>query len=58
MSTFRTLVALGAAVIAVVAGLLVSRGLTTPILDLERSAGQMSSGDLSARASVRGRDRH
>jgi len=48
--------ALGAVVLAVMVGLLVSRGLTAPLLDLGAVAGQMSGGDLSTRAPVRGRD--
>jgi len=39
-------------VIAAVAGLLVSRGLSAPILALADSANRMSSGDLAARAPI------
>lgn len=48
----RTLLLAGlvATVIAVIAGLLVSRSLTAPIQALAESATRMSSGDLSARA--------
>jgi two-component system sensor histidine kinase BaeS len=50
------LVAAGAAtLIAVIMGLLVSRGLTAPIAELTVAAGHMS-GDLSTRAHVRGND--
>jgi signal transduction histidine kinase len=42
--------------IAVVVGLLVSRGLAAPVRQLTEVAGQMSGGDLSIRAPVRGRD--
>ena len=48
--------ALGAMVLAVVVGLLVSRGLTAPLLELGAVAGKMSGGDLSTRAPVRRRD--
>ncbi len=48
--------ALGALVLAVVVGLVVSRGLTLPLRKLTEAAGQMSGGDLSIRALVRGRD--
>ena len=41
---------------AVVVGLLVSRGLAAPLHELTTVAGQMSSGDLSIRAPVRSRD--
>jgi len=44
------LAGLGAALVAVIAGLLVSRSLTAPLHALARSATQMSGGDLSARA--------
>ncbi len=47
--------ALGATIIAVWVGLFVSRGLTAPIHNLTHTADQMSNGDLSVRASVRGR---
>jgi signal transduction histidine kinase len=46
----------GATLLAVVVGLLVSRGLTAPLRSLTGAAGQMSSGDLSIRAPARGRD--
>jgi signal transduction histidine kinase len=46
----------GAMLMAVVVGLLVSRGLAAPVRQLTEVAGQMSSGDLSIRAPVRGRD--
>ncbi len=51
-----TYAALGAMFLAVVVGLLVSRGLTAPLRELTRVAGRMSGGDLSTRAPVRGRD--
>jgi signal transduction histidine kinase len=46
----------GATLLAVIVGLLVSRGLTAPLRALTTTAGQMSGGDLSIRAPVRGRD--
>ena len=46
----------GAMLMAVVVGLLVSRGLSAPLRELATAAGQMSSGDLSIRAPVRGED--
>jgi signal transduction histidine kinase len=46
----------GAMLIAVVVGLLVSRGLAAPVRQLTEVAGQMSGGDLSIRAPIRGRD--
>jgi two-component system OmpR family sensor kinase len=46
----------GATLLAVIVGLLVSRGLTAPLRGLAAAAGQMSSGDLSIRAPARGRD--
>lgn len=46
----------GGLLLAVIVGLLVSRQLVAPLRDLAAVAGQMSSGDLSARASVRGKD--
>lgn len=46
----------GAMFMAVVVGLLVSRGLSAPLRQLTAVAGQMSSGDLSTRAPVRGKD--
>jgi signal transduction histidine kinase len=48
--------ALGAIFLAVVVGLLVSRGLTAPLRELTRVAGRMSRGDLSNRAPVHGED--
>jgi len=45
----------GATLLAVIVGLLVSRGLTAPLRSLTTAAGQMSSGDLSIRAPMRGR---
>jgi signal transduction histidine kinase len=48
------LAGLGAALVAVIAGMLVSRDLTAPIQALAASATQMSSGDLSARAPEKG----
>lgn len=50
------LAALGATVMAVVIGLLVSRGLTAPLSNLTSVASRMSGGDLSARAQVSGKD--
>ena len=46
----------GAMLIAVVVGLLVGRGLSSPLRRLAAVAGRMSGGDLSIRASVRGKD--
>jgi signal transduction histidine kinase len=51
-----TYAALGAMVLAIVVGLLVSRGLTAPLLELGAVASRMSGGDLSTRAPVRSRD--
>ena len=51
-----TYAALGAMALAIVVGLLVSRGLTAPLLELGAVASQMSGGDLSTRAPVRSRD--
>jgi len=48
--------AAGAMLVAVAIGLLVGRGLSAPIRQLTVAAGQMSSGDLSIRAPVRGKD--
>ncbi len=48
--------ALGAALLAGLLGLVVSRGMTAPVQSLAAAASQMSGGDLSARAPVRGRD--
>jgi two-component system OmpR family sensor kinase len=45
----------GATLLAVIVGLLVSRGLAAPLRDLTAAAGQMSGGDLSIRAPVRGK---
>jgi signal transduction histidine kinase len=50
------LAAVGATVMAVVIGLLVSRGLTAPLSSLTGVASRMSGGDLSARAQVRSKD--
>lgn len=47
------LAALGAMLLAVLAGLWVSRGLSAPLLDLTNAAARMAQGDLSARAPVR-----
>ncbi len=46
----------GATFMAVVVGLLVSRGLSAPLRQLTAVAGQMSGGDLSIRAPLRGKD--
>jgi len=46
----------GATVLAALVGLLMGRGLTAPLRRLSTAAGQMSGGDLSIRAPVRGRD--
>jgi len=46
----------GAMLMAVIVGLLVSRGLSAPVRELTVVAGQMSSGDLSIRAPLRGKD--
>jgi len=46
----------GATLLAVLVGLLVSRGLTAPLRSLTAAAGQMSGGDLSIRAPARGKD--
>jgi signal transduction histidine kinase len=50
------LAAAGAMFMAAIVGLLVSRRLSAPLRELAEVAGQMSSGDLSTRAPVRGRD--
>ncbi len=50
------LAAFGATTLAVIVGLWVSQGLTAPLRALSAAAKQMSSGDLSIRAAVRGRD--
>ncbi|BCX02207.1 MAG: hypothetical protein KatS3mg053_0145 [Candidatus Roseilinea sp.] len=47
------LAALGATLLAVLAGLWVSRSLSAPLLDLTAAATRMAQGDLSARAPVR-----
>ena len=47
---------IGAALLALIVGLLVSRGLTARLSSLAAAAGQMSAGDLAVRAPVRGRD--
>jgi two-component system OmpR family sensor kinase len=46
----------GATLLAVIVGLLVSRGLTAPLHSLTAAADQMSGGDLSIRAPARGKD--
>ena len=46
----------GAMLVAVVVGLLVSRGLSAPLRQLTAVAGQMSGGNLSTRAPVRSKD--
>ncbi len=46
----------GAALLAVIVGLLVSRGLTAPLRELTAAASEMSGGDLSIRAPARGKD--
>ncbi len=46
----------GAALLALVVGLLVSQGLAAPLRRLTTAAGQMSGGDLSARVPQRGDD--
>lgn len=46
----------GALLLAVMVGLLVSRRLVAPLRELAGVAGQMSSGDLSTRAPVHGKD--
>lgn len=51
-----TYAAVGAMFLAVVVGLVVSRGLAEPLRELARVSGRMSSGDLSTRAPVRRRD--
>lgn len=47
---------LGASLLAIVVGLVVSQGLTSPIRTLRAAARRMGSGDLSARAGVAGND--
>ena len=46
----------GATFMAVVVGLLVSRGLSAPLRQLTAVAGEMSGGELSIRAPLRGKD--
>jgi signal transduction histidine kinase len=46
----------GAALLALIVGLLVGRGLTAPLRNLTAAAGQMSGGDLSIRAPVTSKD--
>jgi signal transduction histidine kinase len=46
----------GAALMAIVVGLLVSAGLTAPLRRLTAAAGQMSGSDLSARVELAGQD--
>jgi signal transduction histidine kinase len=48
--------ALGALLLAVAVGLVVSRGLTSPLRELTGVAGRMSGGDLSTRAPIRRKD--
>lgn len=50
------LAASGAMLLAVIVGLVVSRRLSAPLQDLTDVAGRMSSGDLSSRAPVHGKD--
>jgi signal transduction histidine kinase len=50
------LAAAGATALAVIVGLLVSRGLAAPLRGLTAAASHMSAGDLSARAPLRGQD--
>ncbi len=50
------LAGIGATLLALVAGLWVSRSLSAPLTSLALAAGQMSAGDLSVRAPVRGKD--
>jgi signal transduction histidine kinase len=49
------LAAVGTTALAVIVGLLVSRGLTAPLRSLTAAASQMSGDDLSARAPVHGK---
>jgi signal transduction histidine kinase len=49
------LAAMGATLLAVILGMLVSRGLTRPLHSLSAAAGRMSHGDWSARAPAHGR---
>lgn len=46
----------GAILIAVLVGLVLSKGLSAPLRTLTETAGQMSQGDLSIRTPVRGKD--
>jgi signal transduction histidine kinase len=46
----------GSMLVAVVVGLLASRGLSAPLRNLAEAAGRMSAGDLSIRAPVRSKD--
>lgn len=50
------LAGLGATVLALLAGLLVSQSLSAPITELSGAVGEMSAGNLDARAPVRRRD--
>ncbi|HSN75497.1 MAG TPA: HAMP domain-containing sensor histidine kinase [Anaerolineae bacterium] len=50
------LAGISATLLALLAGLLVSRSLSRPLSSLAAAAGQMSAGDLSVRAPVQGRD--
>ncbi len=50
------LAGVGAALLALIVGLLVSRGLSARLTSLAAAAGQMSAGDLTVRAPVQGRD--
>lgn len=50
------LAGLGAAVLALLAGLLVSQSLSAPVIELTDAVKQMSGGNLEARAPVRSRD--
>ncbi|PJF47587.1 MAG: sensor histidine kinase [Chloroflexi bacterium] len=51
------LAALGATLLAVLAGLWVSRSLSAPLLDLTAAAARMAQGDFSARAPLRAQGR-
>lgn len=51
------LAALGATLLAVLAGLWVSRGLSAPLLELTAAAARMAQGDLSARAPTHAKGR-
>jgi signal transduction histidine kinase len=51
-----TYAALGAMLLAIIVGLVVSRGLTAPLRELGTVASRMSGGDLSTRAPVHRRD--